>query len=192
MEELGAADMAVRCSLSVHVLSQYRLSRGGTDEQQRRGWPDDRRGALGVRPGRSPMPARNAGCDRNGQSARVGRFPDRLPVDGHEDLDPRTRRKRTAISCSASLDPSAGPGAISAFPSSGGWLGSASGSRTEDGNPRLSRAELVFDDCEVPVANRLGAEGDGLSDRLSASPRADLHRRRCVGLARSALEQAAA
>ena len=39
MEELGAADMAMAVSLSVHILSQYPVVTWGTDEQRARWLP---------------------------------------------------------------------------------------------------------------------------------------------------------
>src|SRR5687768_18574882 len=39
MEELGAADMAMAVSLSVHILSQYPVVAWGTDEQKARWLP---------------------------------------------------------------------------------------------------------------------------------------------------------
>src|SRR5439155_19423117 len=54
-------------------------------------------------------------------------------------------------------------------------------------------AELVFDGCFVPATNRLGAEGDGYRIALSALAEGRISiAGACVGLARSALEQAAA
>jgi len=53
-------------------------------------------------------------------------------------------------------------------------------------------AELVFDGCFVPVANRLGAEGDGYRIALSALAEGRISiAAACVGIARSALEAAA-
>ena len=53
-------------------------------------------------------------------------------------------------------------------------------------------AELVFDGAVVPVANRLGEEGDGYRIALSALAEGRISiAAACVGLARSALEQAA-
>ena len=54
-------------------------------------------------------------------------------------------------------------------------------------------AELVFEDAEVPVANRLGGEGEGYRVALSALGDGRIGiAATCTGLARSALEQAAA
>ena len=53
-------------------------------------------------------------------------------------------------------------------------------------------AELVFEGCEVPAANRLGGEGEGYRIALSALGEGRISiAAACVGLARSALEAAA-
>jgi alkylation response protein AidB-like acyl-CoA dehydrogenase len=53
-------------------------------------------------------------------------------------------------------------------------------------------AELIFEDCEVPVANRLGGEGDGYRIALSALGEGRISiAAACVGLARAGLEAAA-
>jgi alkylation response protein AidB-like acyl-CoA dehydrogenase len=54
-------------------------------------------------------------------------------------------------------------------------------------------AELVFDGALVPAANRLGGEGDGYRIALSALAEGRISiAAACVGIARSALDQAAA
>ena len=54
-------------------------------------------------------------------------------------------------------------------------------------------AELVFEDCSVPAADRLGDEGEGYRIALSALGEGRVSiAAACVGLAQSALEQSAA
>ena len=53
-------------------------------------------------------------------------------------------------------------------------------------------AELVFEGCEVPAANRLGEEGEGYRIALSALGEGRISiAAACVGLARAGLEAAA-
>ena len=53
-------------------------------------------------------------------------------------------------------------------------------------------AELIFDGCEVPAANRLGEEGEGYRIALSALGEGRISiAAACVGLARAGLEAAA-
>ena len=64
--------------------------------------------------------------------------------------------------------------------------------RTEDGDPRLPGRELVFDGAEIPVANRLGAEGEGYKIALSALGEGRISiAAACVGIARAGLEASA-
>ena len=195
MEELGAADMASAVSLSVHVLSQYPVVTWGTDDQQRR-WvgPMIAGHALGAFALTEP----HAGSDAAAIRTRAERV-------GSADSPTGYRLTGTKIWISnapeadrylvfASLDPSAGPGAISAFLVERGMSGFSFGAHERKmGIRACPAAELVFDGCEVPVANRLGAEGDGYRIALSALAEGRISiAAACVGLARSALEQAAA
>ena len=79
----------------------------------------------------------------------------------------------------ATLDPSAGTKAITAFLVEKGMAGFRFGAHERKmGIRACPAAELVFDGCEVPVANRLGAEGEGYRIALSALGRGpDLDRR---------------
>ena len=94
----------------------------------------------------------------------------------------------------ASLDQSAGPKAITAFLVEKGSDGFRFGAHEKKmGIRSCPAAELVFDGCLVPVANRLGGEGEGYRIALSALAEGRISiAAACVGLARSALEQAAA
>ena len=64
----------------------------------------------------------------------------------------------------ANADPSRGPGGVSAFLVEKNFPGFSYTENHEKMGLRTSpMAELYFEDCEVPVANRLGAEGAGRS-----------------------------
>ena len=195
MEELGAADMSMAVSLSVHILSQYPVVTWGTPEQ-REGWlPAMVSGeALGAFALTEPHAGSDAAAIRT-RAERVG------PVDAPTGY----RLSGTKIWISnapeadrylvfASLDPAAGPSAITAFLDERGMAGFSFGAHERKmGIRSCPAAELVFDGCEVPAANRLGAEGDGYRIALSALAEGRISiAAACVGLARSALEQAAA
>ena len=79
MEELGAADMAMAVSLSVHILSQYPVVTWGTDEQRARWLPAMLSGeALGcVRPDRAACRQRRRGDPDAGRAGRARRRADR-------------------------------------------------------------------------------------------------------------------
>jgi alkylation response protein AidB-like acyl-CoA dehydrogenase len=93
----------------------------------------------------------------------------------------------------ATVDPDAGPSGITAFLVEKGAPGFRFGAHERKmGIRACPAAELVFEGCEVPVANRLGAEGDGYRIALSALGEGRVSiAAACVGLARAGLEAAA-
>jgi acyl-CoA dehydrogenase len=194
MEELGAADMATAVTLSVHILSQYPVVTWGTDEQRARWLPPMLAGdALGAFALTEPHAGSDAGAIRT-RAERVG------PADS-----PTTYRLTgTKIWTSnapdadrylvfATLDPSVGTKGITAFLVEKGMAGFRFGAHERKmGIRACPAAELVFDGCEIPVANRLGAEGDGYRIALSALGEGRISiAAACVGLARAGLEAAA-
>jgi alkylation response protein AidB-like acyl-CoA dehydrogenase len=92
----------------------------------------------------------------------------------------------------ATLDPDAGPSGITAFLVEKGMPGFRFGVHEKKmGIRACPAAELVFEDALVPAANRLGAEGDGYRIALSSLAEGRISiAAACVGIARSALEQA--
>ena len=94
MEELGAVDMSMAVSLSVHLLSQYPVvdlghARAAGALAAGHG---ERRGARRVRPDRAARGQRRGGDPDARGTGRAGRRAGRLPADRHEDLDlQRTR-----------------------------------------------------------------------------------------------------
>ena len=195
MEELGAADMATAVTLSVHILSQYPVLTWGTAEQHER-WlgPMVAGDALGAFALTEPHAGSDAAAIRT-RAERVG------PADAPEGY--RLTGTKIWITNApeadrylvfASVDPAAGPKGIAAFLVEKGMAGFTFGAHEKKmGIRACPAAELVFDGCFVPVANRLGGEGEGYKIALSALAEGRISiSAACVGLARSALEQAAA
>jgi acyl-CoA dehydrogenase len=195
MEELGAADMATAVSLSVHILSQYPVVAWGTAEQHER-WLAPMIGgeALGAFALTETHAGSNAAAIRT-RAERVG------PVDAPDGY--RLTGTKIWITNApeadrylvfAVVDPAAGSKGIAAFLVEKGMAGFTFGAHEKKmGIRACPAAELVFEDCFVPVANRLGGEGDGYKIALSALAEGRISiAAACVGLARSALEQAAA
>ena len=161
MEELGAADMAMAVSLSVHILSQYPVVTWGTPEQHARWLPAMLTGeALGAFALTEP----HAGSDAAAIRTRAERV-------GPADAPTAYRLTGTKIWISnapeadrylvfATLDPEAGAKAITAFLVEKGTPGFRFGAHERKmGIRACPAAELVFDGAEVPVANRLGGGG---------------------------------
>ena len=195
MEELGAADLATAVSLSVHILSQYPVVTWGTAEQHGRWLPPMLAGeALGAFALTEPLAGSDAGAIRL-RAERVG------PADDPEGY--RLTGTKIWITNApdadrylvfASVDADLGAKGLAGFLVEKGTPGFSFGAHEKKmGIRACPAAELVFDACFVPVANRLGAEGDGYRIALSALAEGRISiAAACVGLARSALEQAAA
>jgi butyryl-CoA dehydrogenase len=194
MEELGAADMATAVTLSVHILSQYPVVTWGTPEQKTR-WlgPMVAGELLGAFALTEPHAGSDAGAIRT-RAERVG------PADAPEGY--RLTGTKIWISNApeadrylvfATVDPAAGPKGIAAFLVEKGMAGFTFGAHEKKmGIRACPAAELVFDGCFVPIANRLGTEGEGYRIALSALAEGRISiAAACVGLARSGLEQAA-
>jgi len=189
MEELGAADLASAVTLSVHILSQYPVVTWGTAEQHRR-WlgPMIAGEALGAFALTEP----HAGSDAGAIRTRAERDGDAYRLTGAKIwISNAPEADRYLVF--ASLDPATGPAAITAFLVEKGMAGFSFGAHERKmGIRSCPAAELVFDGAVVPVANRLGEEGDGYRIALSALAEGRISiAAACVGLARSALEQAA-
>ncbi len=197
MEEIAYADMAMAVSLSVHILSQYPVVTWGTDEQKARWLPPMLAGeALGAFALTEP----SAGSDASALRLRATK------VDGGEGRasDSPYRLTGTKIWITnageaerylvfATVDPGAGTRGITAFLVEAGTPGFSIGRRERKMGIRSDTAsELVFDGAEVPVANRLGAEGQGYRIALSALGEGRISiAAACVGLAQAALDAAA-
>jgi butyryl-CoA dehydrogenase len=191
MEEIGAADMAMAVSLSVHILSQYPVVTSGTDEQTARWLPAMQAGeALGAFALTEP----HAGSDASVIRTRAERIDDgaayrltgtKIWISNAPEAD------RYLVF--ATVDPEAGSKGITAFLVEKGTPGFRFGAHERKmGIRACPAAELVFEGCEVPAANRLGAEGDGYRIALSALGEGRISiAAACVGLARAGLEAAA-
>ena len=189
MEELGAVDMAVAVSLSVHILSQYPVVTWGTDEQRARWLPAMQTGeALGAFALTEPQ----AGSDASAIRMRAERAGEVYRLTGTKIwISNAPEADRYLVF--ATVDPAAGAGAITAFLVEKGAPGFRFGAHERKmGIRSCPAADLVFDGCEVPIANRLGAEGDGYRIALSALGEGRISiAAACVGLARAGLEAAA-
>ena len=190
MEELGAADMASAVTLSVHILSQLPVVTWGTPEQVARWLPAMVAGeALGAFALTEP----HAGSDAAAIRTRAERDGDGYRLTGTKIwISNAPEAERYLVF--ATLDPSAGSPAICAFLVERDTPGFRFGAHEQKmGIRSCPAAELVFDGAMVPAANRLGAEGDGYRIALSALAEGRISiAAACVGLARSALEQAGA
>ena len=189
MEELGAADMATAVTLSVHILSQLPVVTWGSPEQVGRWLAPMLSGeALGAFALTEP----HAGSDASAIRTRATRDGDTYRLTGTKIwISNAPEADRYLVF--ATLDPGAGPSGIAAFLVEKGIPGFRFGAHEKKmGIRACPAAELVFEDAVVPAANRLGGEGDGYRIALSSLAEGRISiAAACVGIARSALEQAA-
>lgn len=205
MEELGAADMASAVTLSVHILSQYPVVTFGTPEQHV-DWltPMLAGQALGAFCLTEPSGGSDAAALRT-LAVRLGADGQELPASAAAADVAAYRLNGTKIWISnapeadrylvfATVDPSRGPKGITAFLVEKGTPGFRFGAHEKKmGIRACPAAELIFDGAVIPVWRRLGDEGQGYRIALSALAAGRISiAAACVGIARSALEQAAA
>jgi len=194
MEEVAYADMAMAVSLSVHILSQYPVITWGSDEQKQRWLPDM---LAGRKLGAFGLTEPSAGSDAGALKLKADRV-------GPADSPTGYRLTGTKIWITnageaehylvfATVDPALGTKGIAAFLVEAGTPGFTFGKREKKLGIRSDTAsELVFGGCEVPVANRLGEEGQGYKIALSALGEGRISiGAACVGLAQAALDAAA-
>jgi acyl-CoA dehydrogenase len=188
-EEIAAADMGMAVSLSVHVLSQLCIYAYGTDEQRARLLPPM---TAGTHLGAFALSEPGAGSDAAALSLSARRTDDGYALSGTKIWITNAGEADRYV-VFATVDRSRGRDGITAFIVERDTPGFRVGSHERKMGIRdSSSAELVFDDALVPEANRLGAEGEGLTVALGslASGRISIAAA-CTGLARAALEHAA-
>jgi len=188
-EEIGAADMAMAVSLSVHVLSQLCIFANGTDEQKERFLPPM---TAGRELGAFALTEPQAGSDAASLSLAARRDGDDYVLNGTKIWITNAGEAARYI-VFATVDRSKGKAGITAFVVEADTPGFRLGSKERKMGIRGTTGyEIVFDDARVAEANRLGAEGDGLKVALSALGAGRISiAAACTGLARNALELAA-
>jgi alkylation response protein AidB-like acyl-CoA dehydrogenase len=165
LEEVGKADMSTAVWLSVHNMVTGLVNKYGTDEQRHRWVP---RLAAGEIMGAFSLSEAHAGSDAANVRCLARREGDAYIVSGTKywvssagvadvyAVMVRTNAKAGSRGITTLLVEKDTPGfSIGKIERKMGLHSSPTG-------------ELVFESCSVPVANRLGAEGDGLRIALSS------------------------
>jgi acyl-CoA dehydrogenase len=191
MEEIAYADMAMAVSLSVHILSQYPVVTWGNEEQKARWLPPM---LAGEKLGAFALTEPGAGSDAGALRLRADRVgsPQAYRLTGTKIWITNAIEAEHYL-VFATVDPAAGTKGITAFLVEAGTPGFRFGRKERKMGIRSDTAsELIFEGAEIPVANRLGQEGQGYKIALSALGEGRISiAAACTGLAQAALDAAA-
>ncbi|HEX8908486.1 MAG TPA: isovaleryl-CoA dehydrogenase [Anaeromyxobacteraceae bacterium] len=165
VEELSRASAAVGLAYGAHSnLCVNQIHRNGSADQKQRYLP---RLVSGEHVGALAMSEPGAGSDVVGMKLRADRRGDRYLLNGSKMWITNGPHADVAV-VYAKTDPSAGPRGITAFIVEKGFPGYSTAQKLDKLGMRGSdTCELIFEDCEVPEENVLGAVGRGVNVLMS-------------------------
>jgi isovaleryl-CoA dehydrogenase len=165
MEEISRASASVGLSYGAHSnLCVNQLRRNGTQEQRRTYLPNL---VTGAHVGALAMSEPGAGSDVVGMKTRADKRGDRYILNGNK-MWITNGPNADVLIVYAKTDPAAGPRGITAFIIERGFKGFSTAQKLDKLGMRGSNTcELVFEDCEVPEENVLGAVGRGVNVLMS-------------------------
>jgi isovaleryl-CoA dehydrogenase len=165
MEEISRASAAVGLSYGAHSnLCVNQIRRNGSAEQKKRYLP---KLISGEHVGALAMSEPNAGSDVVSMRTRADRRGDRYVLNGSKMWITNGPLAETIV-VYAKTDSTAGSRGITALIVEKGFKGFSTAPKLDKLGMRGSdTGELVFENCEVPVENVLGVEGNGVNVLMS-------------------------
>src|ERR687885_34691 len=165
MEEVSRASASVGLSYGAHSnLCVNQIRRNGTDAQKRRYLP---KLISGEHLGALAMSEPGAGSDVVSMRTRAEKKGDRYVLNGSK-MWITNGPGADVLVVYAKTEPEAGPRGITAFLVEKGFPGFSTAQKLDKLGMRGSNTcELVFEDCEVPEENVLGAVGRGVNVLMS-------------------------
>jgi isovaleryl-CoA dehydrogenase len=165
MEEVSRASASVGLSYGAHSnLCVNQIRRNGSDDQKRRYLP---KLISGEHVGALAMSEPGSGSDVVSMRTRADRKGNRYVLNGTKMWITNGPEAETLV-VYAKTDPNAGPRGITAFLIEKGFAGFSTHQKLDKLGMRGSdTCELVFQDCEVPEDNVLGAVGRGAAVLMS-------------------------
>ncbi len=165
MEEVSRASASVGLSYGAHSnLCVNQIRRNGNEDQKGRYLP---KLISGEHVGALAMSEPGAGSDVVGMRTRADKKGDRFVLNGGK-MWITNGPDAEVLVVYAKTDPEAGPRGISAFLVEKGMKGFSTAQKLDKLGMRGSNTcELVFEDCEVPEENVLGAVGKGVNVLMS-------------------------
>jgi isovaleryl-CoA dehydrogenase len=165
MEEISRGSASVGLSYGAHSnLCVNQIRRNGNEAQKRRYLP---KLISGEHVGALAMSEPGAGSDVVSMRLRADRKGDRYALNGTK-MWITNGPDADVLVVYAKTDPAAGPRGITAFLVEKGFKGFSTGPKLDKLGMRGSNTgELIFQDCEVPEENVLGAVGRGVNVLMS-------------------------
>ncbi len=165
MEEISRGSAAVGLSYGAHSnLCVNQIRRNGTDAQKRKYLP---KLISGEHVGSLAMSETGAGSDVVSMQLRAEKKGDRYILNGTK-MWITNAPDAQIIVVYAKTDPAAGARGITAFLIETGWKGFRVAQKLDKMGMRgSSTGELVFENCEVPEENVVGAVGKGVNVLMS-------------------------
>jgi len=165
MEEISRGSAAVGLSYGAHSnLCVNQIHRNGTKEQKQRYLP---KLVSGEHVGALAMSEPNSGSDVVSMRTRADRRGDRYVLNGTKMWITNGPVAETFV-IYAKTDPTAGARGMTAFLVEKSFKGFSQAQKLDKLGMRGSdTSELVFEDCEVPEENVLGAVGNGVNVLMS-------------------------
>jgi isovaleryl-CoA dehydrogenase len=165
MEEVSRASASVGLSYGAHSnLCVNQIRRWGTPEQKSRYLP---KLIAGAHVGALAMSEAEAGSDVVSMKLKAVRKGDRYVLNGHKFWITNAPHADTLV-VYAKTEPESGGHGITAFLIEKDFPGFSTGKKLDKMGMRGSdTGELMFEDCEVPAENILGAPGGGVSVLMS-------------------------
>jgi alkylation response protein AidB-like acyl-CoA dehydrogenase len=188
LEEVARVDCAMATSLGVtNSAVQIPLLKFGSEAQKKKYLP---RLSSGEILGSFCLTEPQAGSDAAGIQARAIRSGDAYRLQGTKTWV-TNGSVAGAFIVFAKTNPEAGGKGMTAFLAEPNFPGFRVGRHEEKMGQRCSPSvEIILDGCEIPLANRLGEEGQGLKIALSALDGGRIGiAAQAVGLAQGALEE---
>ena len=165
MEEISRASASIGLSYGAHSnLCVNQITRNGSPEQRAKYLP---KLISGEQVGALAMSEPGAGSDVVSMKLHAEKRGDRYVLNGNK-MWITNGPDADVLVVYAKTDPAAGPRGISAFIVEKGFKGFSTAQKLDKLGMRGSNTcELVFQDCEVPAENLLGAEGKGVNVLMS-------------------------
>ncbi len=165
VEEMSRASAAVGLSYGAHSnLCVNQIRRNGNDAQKRKYLP---KLISGEHVGSLAMSESGAGSDVVSMQLRAEKKGDRYVLNGTKMWITNSPDAQVLV-VYAKTDPAAGSRGITAFLVEAGFKGFKVAQKLDKlGMRGSSTGELVFEDCEVPAENVLGAVGKGVNVLMS-------------------------